>query len=1321
VVEDEDTLSIEPSDERKFALSSALLSLNVNSLFDILIYREIQIEGLDLIKPSFKIVNNQGNTESDTEEVNSSKVFNLIIRYLNDFKIKELNVRNAQIDYTNILKDTVLHVKLSDVSLELNQFEISNPLDENAQIVRSSHFEFEILNDSIDFTHDHLITFDKIRGSSTDSIIRIEGFRIIPGKTDNRAGSLSVYLPYLELTDFDPRDIIYLDTLRTGEFIVGDGTIRLVLPDSIQKKDTPANPNIPLIFLGGINTRDLDLNIAFPVQGKRHNINFKGLNLNTSTLTFGGGSTVSIKKLIRDLELEVSIDEYTVDFTSLNHKASLKNVKLNVETGYFSADSVNVAPTSNMDSQYRSTTRNIQMWGLNLKEALLNDNLNARKILINNLDLDVVTNEEMNYENEGIDVKNIYPLVRNIFHSIKIHDFQINESNISYRNIKNGAEVGVENFSIRLDSIRIDSLLTLNPRQLLGARDIVIKGDGLNLTLNSGINEILSGPFKLNTISKEVQLDHIYYTSQYPTLRKFGSERIHASGINWLSLIHSSHLLLDSLIVQNPIVIVDKLDTVYIPSHSLINRSSPQFIDSLNIKYISVKEGKLDIRDFNDTRILAEGFSSNIEDIKVVRKNDKLFWHSYQFYAQNGPFSIAINEGNHMVSGTGMAISKYDSTLRLNQLKITPIKKSEKGSQADILVPNVIVTGINLIHLLDSSLIITDRTILINPTVNILSSNEDMQRQYKIQNESDNDDSGLRFFSNEVSLVNASLNLNYGQSGADQIKTELLDIKVNNLRIIPEIEIDSDLHFFDDIELEAKGITHSRLPMIDTIYVGHLELNSNSNIGAYDIIASGNNDQLSYSVQIPEIRFSSRSWLKKILNNDYSIDSLLISRPEIKMNLNDLSSEKPEKKDTKPPNLSISDFKVESGSMELTYKNNNYSIPNFQLGIELFDLTGEPEDLYSRNLSFQASDLNNLLPESYSTVDIKKIDLSTGNKTLQIQGLEVEPKFSKQEYGKERGFQTDWMNLKTSNISLTGFDYHSLIKDGAYYINEVVLDSIDLTVYRDKNIPFPEDQVRYMPQKMVADLTMPITIEAIIIKNANIRYEELVEGAPNAGYIELLNLTAGISNLSNDSTRLAKNPIMQIGSNSDLMGMGNLQADFEFDMTDPNGKHSYRAYLSKMPITELNKMLEPNVNMHIKSGQVTEMKMQVEGNSDYSIGSMRFLYEDLHFNLVGRKSGSTSKMGLAMGSFFANTFIVNRNNPKLLLVRNGDIYFERDTTKSILNYITKATLSGVVSSIGARNNRKYIKKANKESKDTLEKRKKKERINRKPDVTSKED
>jgi hypothetical protein len=67
-------------------------------------------------------------------------------------------------------------------------------------------------------------------------------------------------------------------------------------------------------------------------------------------------------------------------------------------------------------------------------------------------------------------------------------------------------------------------------------------------------------------------------------------------------------------------------------------------------------------------------------------------------------------------------------------------------------------------------------------------------------------------------------------------------------------------------------------------------------------------------------------------------------------------------------------------------------------------------------------------------------------------------------------------------------------------------------------------------------------------------------------------------------------------------------------------------------------------------------------------------------------------LGNILGSFFANTFIIKTNNPRNFFLRKGDIFFERDEKKAIFNYWTKTFLSGVVSSIGATNNKKKYNK-----------------------------
>jgi hypothetical protein len=336
-------------------------------------------------------------------------------------------------------------------------------------------------------------------------------------------------------------------------------------------------------------------------------------------------------------------------------------------------------------------------------------------------------------------------------------------------------------------------------------------------------------------------------------------------------------------------------------------------------------------------------------------------------------------------------------------------------------------------------------------------------------------------------------------------------------------------------------------------------------------------------------------------------------------------------------------------------------------------------------------------------LDIEEIHVSTSLGLMDIKGFNFMPKLTKQDYGWKVGKQTDWMAISNNKIRISGFDYNKLVSNRAVHIGEIYLDRVDIQLFRDKNVPFPKDQIRYMPQKMIRDIPIPITIENIILNQGNIHYEELAPGASTPGQLEFTNLTAGIYNLTNDSVSLAKDTLMRVAASTQLMGSGKLQVNYEYNLIDPENGHTYIGHLGKMDLTELNKMLVPSANVQIKSGTINKMDFRVTGNNDYTIGNMVMHYKDLHVKAINKKSETPKGMGPAFVTFFANTFVINRNNPKFLIPREGDIYSERDTTKSVFNYMAKTALSGVVSSIGARNNRKEIKKLNKEAKEIKDK------------------
>jgi hypothetical protein len=153
------------------------------------------------------------------------------------------------------------------------------------------------------------------------------------------------------------------------------------------------------------------------------------------------------------------------------------------------------------------------------------------------------------------------------------------------------------------------------------------------------------------------------------------------------------------------------------------------------------------------------------------------------------------------------------------------------------------------------------------------------------------------------------------------------------------------------------------------------------------------------------------------------------------------------------------------------------------------------------------------------------------------------------------------------------------------------------------------------------------------------------------------------------------------------MDSGNLR--FGFQQAYPDSLYGFLllARMGKMELKALSPLLMPLFNLHIKQGHADSVWLRVKGNDHFAYGHMELDYRKLKFEIYdekGRKKKFTS--------FLANLVIKNRNGKK------GLVYQERIRNKSTFNYWGKIALSGLMTNLGVKSNRKYIRKYKKEAK-----------------------
>ncbi len=361
------------------------------------------------------------------------------------------------------------------------------------------------------------------------------------------------------------------------------------------------------------------------------------------------------------------------------------------------------------------------------------------------------------------------------------------------------------------------------------------------------------------------------------------------------------------------------------------------------------------------------------------------------------------------------------------------------------------------------------------------------------------------------------------------------------------------------------------------------------------------------------------------------------------------------------------------------------------------------------DLTFNVKDYRVDLKDSLNSLAFDALKLSTKNESIEVRNLSLLPKVSKYEYAHRVGRQVSWQRLQGMDVKIKQLDLFKIITANTVHVSKITASNGVLDVFKDKELPIPVNQRKPMPQDALKSLAIPIIIDSIEVKNFGINFSSRLSSANPEGKLSFRNLNAVVTNVVNIDSLIARNRYLLVSATTNIMS-GKLAANFNFDMLDPTNAFIFDAHLGPMKAREFNSILSALAFVNIESGEVKDLSLEAMGDNYYATGNMRFIYNDLKVSTINKKNLKTKGMGKVIKTFFANAFVVKKNNPSFkVFPRDGAMYYERDPQKIIIDYVTKTALSGVVSSIGARNARKDIKRIQKESKKRKDEEKKAQR------------
>ncbi|MDQ3535879.1 MAG: hypothetical protein M3421_09680 [Bacteroidota bacterium] len=358
---------------------------------------------------------------------------------------------------------------------------------------------------------------------------------------------------------------------------------------------------------------------------------------------------------------------------------------------------------------------------------------------------------------------------------------------------------------------------------------------------------------------------------------------------------------------------------------------------------------------------------------------------------------------------------------------------------------------------------------------------------------------------------------------------------------------------------------------------------------------------------------------------------------------------------------------------------NNINFRMFNLDIDSASYNDPNKLLYTDDFEFKVSDYTYKLADSLYILKIKELGLSQSKGKIYFDSLEMIPRYQEIKFSKIVGVQTNRIVLKTKRIELDHIDMGALLNFQNLIAGSMFIENTKIDVFRDKRYPENLKRRPKMLHQILKNLDFYLKIDTIKLLKADIVYREHGEESTEVGHLAFNNFYASIYGLTNDSL-LIKNDKIIADLQAQIYGSNLLKAKLTFDIGHPNGRYDFTGVLSSMDLRQFNNFLLPSAHINIENGKLHEATFSVVANDDVAVGKMYFKYDDLKIKVLDKDGENGLKQKIT--SFVANTFVVKKSNPGGGSLREGNINYTRDKSKSKIHFLGRILLTGVASSVG---------------------------------------
>jgi hypothetical protein len=350
------------------------------------------------------------------------------------------------------------------------------------------------------------------------------------------------------------------------------------------------------------------------------------------------------------------------------------------------------------------------------------------------------------------------------------------------------------------------------------------------------------------------------------------------------------------------------------------------------------------------------------------------------------------------------------------------------------------------------------------------------------------------------------------------------------------------------------------------------------------------------------------------------------------------------------------------------------------------------QQVVRNNLAFWLKTANGQYIDSNTTFKWFNAGYDAKKKNLTLDSFFYSPTPTREAAIAANPFAMDYITAQTGKIVLNDFDLTAYSKDSIFKAGTISIAKPLITIYRDKRPPFRAGYIKPLPVDMMKKIPFLVDVKKVELGDGLLQYTELNDKTAAEGTVSIHHLNASVSNIKNFG--LQQRDSLGLRLDGYLMDSGQISLRLKESYTDTLSSFLMTLRMKPTTLSFLNPILAPLSNIKIESGVIDSLQLRAIGREHLSLGEMNLYYHNLKIKFLKDGDETQTSFKSRLLTFVANTFFINKNNSN----RKGIVYFERLRDRSFISYIIKMTFSGLASSVGAKSNKKYLRRYQKELK-----------------------